>query len=266
MALSLAVVAIAGVLLAVRANFDPSHRAGAADFRLRGGHHRRARQHVGHARRRHHPRRRAGHRRADRSRLATARRPHRVPGRPGVPARRPVPQGVEWHDDIRVEHANAVQPHRRRHRRRGVRRACGGAVVGRPCRPAAARRNLRLTSRWRACGTCSRVMPASSRSASRPMSASAPTCCSRWRCSPACIRSSRSRSPAVGAAIVSVPVAALIFRLRGALFRDRHLGGGGGVPPAVAAQVSALGGGSGISLPAAVVIAMAPSRARCASS
>ena len=33
-------------------------------------------------------------------------------------------------------------------------------------------------------------------------------------------------------ALVAVPVAALIFRLRGAYFRHRHLGGGGGVPPA----------------------------------
>ncbi|HVZ52684.1 MAG TPA: branched-chain amino acid ABC transporter permease [Pseudolabrys sp.] len=60
-------------------------------------------------------------------------------------------------------------------------------------------------------------------------------------------------------ALVSIPVAALIFRLRGAYFAI-----GTWVVAEVfrllASQVSALGGGSGISLPAAVVIAMAPSR------
>lgn len=61
------------------------------------------------------------------------------------------------------------------------------------------------------------------------------------------------------AAIVSVPVAALTFRLRGAYFAI-----GTWVVAEVfrllASQISVLGGGSGISLPAAVVIAMAPSR------
>ncbi|MGN6573924.1 MAG: branched-chain amino acid ABC transporter permease, partial [Pseudolabrys sp.] len=60
-------------------------------------------------------------------------------------------------------------------------------------------------------------------------------------------------------AIVAVPVAALIFRLRGAYFAI-----GTWVVAEVfrllASQVSALGGGSGISLPASVVLAMAPSR------
>lgn len=60
-------------------------------------------------------------------------------------------------------------------------------------------------------------------------------------------------------AVVAVPVAALIFRLRGAYFAI-----GTWVVAEVfrllASQVSALGGGSGISLPAAVVLAMAPSR------
>jgi branched-chain amino acid transport system permease protein len=60
-------------------------------------------------------------------------------------------------------------------------------------------------------------------------------------------------------ALVAIPVAALIFRLRGAYFAI-----GTWVVAEVfrllASQVSALGGGSGISLPAAVVIAMAPSR------
>ena len=61
------------------------------------------------------------------------------------------------------------------------------------------------------------------------------------------------------AALVSVPVAALMFRLRGHYFAI-----GTWVVAEVfrllAAQVSALGGGSGISLPAGLVVAMAPTR------
>jgi branched-chain amino acid transport system permease protein len=61
------------------------------------------------------------------------------------------------------------------------------------------------------------------------------------------------------AAIVAIPVAALIFRLRGAYFAI-----GTWVVAEVfrllASQISVLGGGSGISLPAAAVITMAPSR------
>jgi branched-chain amino acid transport system permease protein len=61
------------------------------------------------------------------------------------------------------------------------------------------------------------------------------------------------------AAVVAVPVAALIFRLRGAYFAI-----GTWVVAEVfrliASQIQLLGGGSGISLPASIVIAMAPSR------
>jgi branched-chain amino acid transport system permease protein len=61
------------------------------------------------------------------------------------------------------------------------------------------------------------------------------------------------------AAIIAVPVAALTFRLRGAYFAI-----GTWVVAEVfrllASQISILGGGSGISLPAATVIAMAPTR------
>jgi branched-chain amino acid transport system permease protein len=60
-------------------------------------------------------------------------------------------------------------------------------------------------------------------------------------------------------ALVSIPVAGLIFRLRGAYFAI-----GTWVVAEVfrllASQISALGGGSGISLPASVVLAMAPTR------
>jgi branched-chain amino acid transport system permease protein len=61
------------------------------------------------------------------------------------------------------------------------------------------------------------------------------------------------------AALVAIPVAALIFRLRGAYFAI-----GTWVVAEVfrllASQISMLGGGSGISLPAGIIIAMAPSR------
>jgi branched-chain amino acid transport system permease protein len=61
-------------------------------------------------------------------------------------------------------------------------------------------------------------------------------------------------------ALVAIPVAALVFRLRGHYFAI-----GTWVVAEVfrllAAQVSALGGGSGTSLPAAIVIAIAPTRA-----
>ncbi len=60
-------------------------------------------------------------------------------------------------------------------------------------------------------------------------------------------------------ALFSVPVAILIFRLRGAYFAI-----GTWVVAEVfrlaASQISALGGGSGISLPSSIVLAMAPSR------
>ncbi len=61
------------------------------------------------------------------------------------------------------------------------------------------------------------------------------------------------------AALVAVPVAVLIFRLRGAYFA---IGTWvvAEVFRLVASQVSVMGGGSGISLPAPIVIAMAPTR------
>ena len=73
-----------------------------------------------------------------------------------------------------------------------------------------------------------------------------------------CIRSPPFRSPAI-AALVAIPVATLVFRLQGAYFAI-----GTWVVAEVfrllSSQISVLGGGSGISLPAAVIIAMAPSR------
>lgn len=67
--------------------------------------------------------------------------------------------------------------------------------------------------------------------------------------------------PLIGllAAAVSIPVAALIFRLRGHYFA---IGTWvvAEVFRLVAAQISALGGGSGVSLPVGIVLAIAPSR------
>ena len=71
--------------------FRSDHRSGAADLRLRGGHHRRARQPVGHAGRRHRHRHRADRRRGDQSGMADPRRPSRLPGRADRQAARPVP-------------------------------------------------------------------------------------------------------------------------------------------------------------------------------
>ncbi len=63
----------------------------------------------------------------------------------------------------------------------------------------------------------------------------------------------------VVSAAISIPVAALIFRLRGHYFAI----GTWVVAEAfrlVAAQISALGGGSGVSLPVGIVLSLAPSR------
>ncbi len=91
------------------------------------------------------------------------------------------------------------------------------------------------------------------------MSGSAPICCSGSPCWAACIRSPPFRSPELTAAIIAVPVAALMFRLRGHYFAI-----GTWVVAEVfrllAAQTSALGGGSGTSLPVAVVLSIASSR------
>jgi len=64
-ALAMLVVTIAALYLGARANFDPEHRPGTAHLRVRGGHHRRPRQFVGHLSRRRHHRRRANRRRGD---------------------------------------------------------------------------------------------------------------------------------------------------------------------------------------------------------
>src|SRR5262245_36645980 len=61
------------------------------------------------------------------------------------------------------------------------------------------------------------------------------------------------------AAALSIPVALLVFRLRGHYFAITWIVAE--VFRLTASQISALGGGSGTSLPAAVVVAIAPTRA-----
>ena len=255
MALSLAVVAIAGVFLAVRSQFRPRHRPGAADLRLRSGDHRRPRQHVGHADRRHHPRRVAGDRRADRSRLAIARRPYRVPRHPGGAAARPVSESVGM---IRVEHSTPSS-------RIGVALIAVTAVVLALAPYWGGRETLRLlaeiftfvalASLWNLLAGYAGLVSVGQQAfvglggyllfgmvilmGVHPIAAI-------FIAGPI-------------AALISIPVAALMFRLRGAYFAI-----GTWVMAEVfrllASQISVLGGGSGISLPAPIVIAMAPSR------
>ena len=197
MALSLAIVAVAGVLLAVRANFDPAIGPARLIFGFEaviiGG----LGSHVGHARRRHHSRRRAGHRRAARSGLESAGRPHRIPGRAGAPARGSVSQGgSRCHERHPRPALQLVEPDRHDDRRARVLRRSPPRRGGPSARTCGCSPKSTPMSRWRACGICSRAMPVSFRSGSRPTSGSAPICCSGSPCSRACIRSSPSRSPA----------------------------------------------------------------------
>ncbi len=127
-----------------------------------------------------------------------------------------------------------------------------GAGLGRARRPALLSEiyaYVGLASLW----NCSPAMPASSRSASRPMSGSAPICCSRSPSGPGCRRLWAIPIAGMIAAAVAIPVAVLVFRLRGHYFAI-----GTWIVAEVfrllASQVSVLGGGSGISLPAAIVI------------
>ena len=85
-------------------------------------------------------------------------------------------------------------------------------------RPAAALARSTPISRSPAFGTCSPAMPGSSRSASRPTSGSAATCCSPRPSWSACIRSSACRSPASLRPHGAADALRLIFRLRGAYF------------------------------------------------
>src|SRR6266568_3097346 len=233
-------------------------RTRAADLRLRGRHHRRPRQHVGHARGRHHPRRVAGDRRADQSGLAALGRASCVSHHSGGAARRPVPEGAGMTASFHVEHATRAS-------RIGT-AAFAVAVVLLAAAPAwGGRDDLRLLSEiyayvalaslWNLLagyaglvsvgqqayvGLGGYVLFASTIEAGvHPLLA----------------------VPVAGAvaAVVALPVAGLLFRLRGHYFA---IGTWvvAEVFRLVASQISALGGGSGTSLPAAIVTEMASSR------
>ena len=102
-------------------------------------------------------------------------------------------------------------------------------------------------------------MPGSSRWGSRPMSASAVTCCSQRPFSLECIPLAAVPLAGVVGRRIALPVAGMMFRLRGHYFA---IGTWvvAEVFRLVASQISPLGGGSGISLPAAIVTSMAPNR------
>src|SRR5205085_2076304 len=233
-------------------------RTGAADLRLRGRHHRWARQHVGHACRRHHPRRVAGDRRADQSGLAAVGRTSRLSAHSGAAPGRAVSEGEEMTASFKVEHAT-------RSSRIGM-AAFALALALLAAAPAwGGRDDLRLlaeiyayvalASLWNLLAGYAGLVSVGQQAyvglgghvlfASTILAGLHPLLA----------------VPIAGAvaAIVALPVDALMFRLRGHYFAI-----GTWVVAEVfrlsASQISALGGGSGISLPAAIVTAMAPSR------
>src|SRR5215470_2165646 len=233
-------------------------RTRAADLRFRGRHHRRPRQHVGYARRRYHPRRVAGDRRADQSRLAALGRASCVSHHSGGVARGPVPEGAGMTASFHVEHATRAS-------RFGT-AAFAVAIVLLAAAPAwGGRDDLRLLSEiyayvalaslWNLLagyaglvsvgqqayvGLGGYVLFASTIEAGVHPLLAVPVA-------------------GVVAAMVALPVAGLLFRLRGHYFAI-----GTWVVAEVfrliASQISSLGGGSGISLPAAIVTEMASSR------
>src|SRR5215470_3730042 len=238
--------------------FRSRDRPGAADLRLRGRDHRRARQHVGHACRRHHSRRVAGDRRADRSGLAAARGPSRLPAHPRHSARGPVPEGADMSTAFRVEHAT---------RSSHVGMAMFAlALLALAAAPAwGGRDDLRLLSQiyayvalaslWNLLAGYAGLVSVGQQAyvglggyvlfASTILAGMHPLVA----------------VPLAGivGAVLALPVAGLMFRLRGHYFAI-----GTWVVAEVfrllASQLSALGGGSGISLPAGIVTAMASSR------
>ena len=172
MALAVATVALAGVLSGAASSFDPVQRSREADLRVRGGHHRRPRLAVGHARRRHHPRRRrrrsaARSTRSGASSPATSCsspvlvfRPTGLFGKVAGAAMTDVPIAPESRTLRVVPRSIDDQPHLRRgrdHRRRPARLH---AVVGRGVDAAQDGRAASRCSRWPRCGTCSPDSPA----------------------------------------------------------------------------------------------------------
>ena len=267
MALSLAVVAIAGVFLAVRANFDPSQGPARLIFgfeaviigglgslwgTLAGG------LILG---------------------VAQAIGAHLDPGwqiLAGhlafliVLAVRPqglFPEGADMSDGKTPARRlrQPGEPYRARAVRARRDRARRRAVVGRPRRPAAAVGNLRL------CGAGEPVEFA--RRLCRPRLGRPAGLCRARRLSAVCAssisagcrRSGRSRSPASSPAWWRSRSPRCVFRLRGHYFAI-----GTWIIAEVfrllASQVSALGGGSGTSLPAGHRRSPSPRRGRCANS
>ena len=169
--------------------FRSFDRAVAPDLCLRGDHHRRPRQYVGHARWRGHSRHRPVDRRRDQARFADPGRPCRVPDR----ARRfgrtassrgrgtemaPPPATTAADAAFRVERGTRASRVFMAQRRGRARRAGDLAVSGRTAARRASSPRWRTTWRLRSSGTCSPAMPDWSRSASRPSSASAAMRCS----------------------------------------------------------------------------------------
>ena len=113
MAISMAVVAIAGVFLADPHEFRSDVRPGAPALRLRGGDHRRPRLALGHARRRHGARRRADGRLRAEPGLGHRRRTHRVSRRAARSTERALPQNARRlrtrHEELRRLAFDAAQ-------------------------------------------------------------------------------------------------------------------------------------------------------------
>ena len=243
--------------------FRSGDRAGAPDLRLRGGDHRRARQPLGHARRRHHPRRRAGDRRAARSRLAASRRPSRVPRRARGPAGGPVPEGAADERARRIR--QPLEPHRHARSARSLLIALAAAPFW------GGRDDLRLlaeiyayvalASLWNLLAGYAGLVSVGQQAYvglgayllfALAILAGIPPL---WAIPIAGLIAAMRRDSGRG----------LIFRLRGHYFAI-----GTWIVAEVfrllASQVSALGGGSGISLPAGIVTRDRADAGRCASS
>src|SRR6185369_2838045 len=234
--------------------FGPSHRTRAADLRLRGGDHWPARQHVGNVGGRHYPRCLTSDRCANRPRLAAACRSHRVSRHPRRPAAGSVSQGV----GMIVEHAT-------RSSRIGVALIAIALVVLALAPYWGDRQTLRLlaemftfialASLWNLLAGYAGLVSVGQQAFvglggyvlfALAMLLDVNPVLAIFVAGP------------IGA-LVAVPVALLIFRLRGAYFAI-----GTWVVAKVfrllASHISVLGGGFGIRLPAADVPAMAPSR------
>src|SRR5215468_7164796 len=233
-------------------------RTRAPDLRLRSRHHRRPRQHVGHARGRHHPRHVPGDRRADQSGLAALGRASCVSPHSGGAARGPVPEGAGMTASFHVEHATRAS-------RIGT-AAFAVAIVLLAAAPAwGGRDDLRLlaeiyayvalASLWNLLAGYAGLVSVGQQ-AYVGLGGYALFLLANHLGVPPLIA-----VPLAGlvAALVALPTAFIVFRLRGAYFAI-----GTWVVAEVYrllfVQVGTLGGGSGQSLPAAVVRSIAADR------